>query len=144
MESPLAILSRRRSGTGEPFLSRELVAVADRFREDLLVAQKEEASPPDWAGFLARLPGAPPPAAPPRRRSGAARARPRIERALIDLGPGLADVAVWTCGFHEGLEQVEKRLNWSARSGKVVLRIALERLQQHYRSVEVREGLVRP
>ena len=49
------------------------------------------------------------------------------------LGPGLSDVVFRVCCFLEGLETVEKRLGWSARSGKVVLKIALERLAAHYR-----------
>jgi len=32
----------------------------------------------------------------------------------------------------EGMETTEKRLGWSARSGKIVLRIALQRLKLHY------------
>jgi hypothetical protein len=63
-----------------------------------------------------------------------------VQRALIDLGPGLADVAFRTCCLQEGLEQVERRMGWSARSGKVVLRIALERLQQHYRAWAAQEA----
>jgi hypothetical protein len=36
------------------------------------------------------------------------------------------------CCHLEGLEAAEKRLGWSARSGKIVLRIALDRLRRHY------------
>ena len=36
------------------------------------------------------------------------------------------------CCYLEGLEAAEKKLGWSARSGKIVLRIALMRLKQHY------------
>ena len=52
--------------------------------------------------------------------------------AVRELGPGLGDVALRVCCFLEGVEAAEKRLGWSARSGKIVLRIALQRLAQHY------------
>jgi len=52
--------------------------------------------------------------------------------ALRDLGPGLGDVVLRCCCYLEGLEQAERRMGWSARSGKIVLRIALQRLRLHY------------
>jgi hypothetical protein len=60
-------------------------------------------------------------------------ARHRVARAMEALGPGLSDIVFRICCFLEGLETAEKRLGWSARSGKVVLKIALERLAAHYR-----------
>jgi len=62
-----------------------------------------------------------------------------VSEALDDLGPGLADVVLRVCCFLEGLESAEKRLGWSARSGKVVLKIGLQRLLRHY---EDRHGFV--
>ena len=59
-------------------------------------------------------------------------ARVRVAKALEALGPGLSDIVFRVCCFLEGLETAEKRLGWSARSGKVVLKIALERLAKHY------------
>ncbi len=56
----------------------------------------------------------------------------RLRAALAELGPGLADIAILCCCFQEGLESCEKKLGWSARSGKIVLRIALQRLKRHY------------
>ena len=53
-------------------------------------------------------------------------------KAMEALGPGLSDIVFRICCFLEGLETAEKRLGWSARSGKVVLKIALERLALHY------------
>lgn len=52
--------------------------------------------------------------------------------ALRDLGPGLGDMVLRCCCFLEGLEAAERRMGWSARSGKIVLRIALQRLRRHY------------
>jgi hypothetical protein len=55
-----------------------------------------------------------------------------VAEALRDLGPGLGDVALRVCCFLEGIETTERRLGWAARSGKIVLRIALQRLKRHY------------
>ena len=63
-------------------------------------------------------------------------ARDRVSKALEALGPGLADIVFRCCCFLEGLEAAEKRLGWSARSGKVVLAIALQRLADHYARVK--------
>ncbi|TNC72048.1 helix-turn-helix domain-containing protein [Rubellimicrobium roseum] len=130
-ESPLLILSRRRDGDGRPFLPRDLIAAGERLREDFEIAQEAEVAA-DWEGWLLRVPRID--EVPRPLTAGPEAARRRIERALADLGPGLADVALRCCCLLEGLEQVERRHGWSARSGKVVLRIALERLQQHYRA----------
>ncbi|MEL7000696.1 MAG: DUF6456 domain-containing protein, partial [Pseudomonadota bacterium] len=56
----------------------------------------------------------------------------RFMAALGSLGPGLADVTLRTCCFLEGLEACERRMGWSARSGKIVLQLALQRLADHY------------
>ena len=64
--------------------------------------------------------------------SGAAAGHLRVQAALGDLGAGLMDVAFHCCCLLEGLEQTEKSMGWSARSGKIVLRIALQRLKRHY------------
>ena len=63
---------------------------------------------------------------------GPSAARKRVADAVADLGPGLSDVLLRGCCYLEGLEAAEKLLGWSAGSGKIVLRIALMRLHQHY------------
>lgn len=59
-------------------------------------------------------------------------AKGRVNKALDFVGPGLSDILVRVCCFHEGLEQAERQLVWPTRSGKLVLKMALERLVAHY------------
>lgn len=60
-------------------------------------------------------------------------ARLRFDKAIDHLGSDLSDIA-WRiiCGG-EGTPAAEKSLGWPARSGKLVLRIALDRLAVFYR-----------
>ncbi|MGZ9812404.1 DUF6456 domain-containing protein [Pseudoroseicyclus sp. H15] len=136
-ESPLAGLSRRRDREGRPFLPRPLVAAGERMREDYELSRLGAALKPAWEAHVEA--GGPAPFDPPSAApgdAGAEAARARLLTALEELGPGLADVALRCCCFLEGMEPLERRMGWSARSGKVVLRIALERLQRHYDSAE--------
>ncbi|HEY9021605.1 MAG TPA: DUF6456 domain-containing protein [Paracoccaceae bacterium] len=129
-ESPLLALSRRRDKAGKPFLSDELVAAGERLREDFELSQMGPKVAQNWDRFLtAGVQGG---AAETGLQRGPEAARTRIGAALRDLGPGLGDVALRCCCYLEGLEQAERRMGWSARSGKIVLRIALQRLRRHY------------
>ncbi|MDP2738405.1 MAG: DUF6456 domain-containing protein [Pseudorhodobacter sp.] len=130
-ESPVAVLARRRDKDGRPFLEPELAEAAERLREDFELAQMGPQVAQNWdrflsggdrGGFRANRGGG----------DGSGRARDRVAAALRDLGPGLGDMALRCCCFLEGLEMAEKRMGWSARSGKIVLRIALQRLRRHY------------
>ncbi len=133
-ESPLVALSRRRDKDGEPFLSEGLVGAGERLREDFELAQLGHRLNQHWDEFLNGSieitgldDGKPVPAA-------VENARERVKAALEALGPGLGDVALRCCCYLEGLESAERRMGWSARSGKIVLRIALQRLRLHYES----------
>lgn len=137
-ESPLAALARRKGPDGEPFLGAELVQAGERLREDFERAQMGPRVGQNWdrfltggdrGGFLNDS----------GLGEGPREARRRVSDALDDLGPGLSDVVLRVCCFLEGMESAEKRLGWSARSGKVVLKIGLQRLLRHY---EERYGFV--
>jgi lambda repressor-like predicted transcriptional regulator len=130
-ESPVTVLGRRREKDGRPFLEPSLVEAAERLREDFEVAQMGPRVAQNWERFLTGG----------DRGSfhgegglaqGPKAARDRVAAALRDLGPGLGDVALRVCCFLEGIETAEQRMGWAARSGKIVLRIALQRLRRHY------------
>lgn len=130
-ESPLAALGRRRDKDGRPFLENDLIRAAERLREDFELAQMGPRVAQNWERFL--TPGDRGGFRPDAGHGeGPTRARDRVAAALRDLGPGLGDVALRVCCFLEGIETAEKRMGWAARSGKIVLRIALQRLRQHY------------
>lgn len=127
-ESPLTTLARRRGPDGEPFLTEELVDAGERLREDFELSQIGAREGRSWDAFLAATKSA----EPFDLDEAESPARKRVAAALRDLGPGLGDVALRCCCYLEGLETTEQRLGWSARSGKIVLRIALQRLRRHY------------
>ena len=128
-ESPLSALSRRKDKNGKPFLSSDLVAAGERLREDFELAQMGPRITQNWEKFLTG--GARGDFSGVSGSGGSDAARNRVMTALSDLGPGLGDVVLRCCCFLEGMESVERRMGWSARSGKIVLRIALLRLRSH-------------
>jgi hypothetical protein len=60
-------------------------------------------------------------------------ARQRFDAAVTAVGPGLTDVLWRVICMGEGLETAERALGWPSRAGKLVLRLALDRLATHYR-----------
>ncbi|WP_158963791.1 DUF6456 domain-containing protein [Chachezhania sediminis] len=140
VESPLTALSRRRDGNGQPFLTPDLVRAGERLREDFELSQMGPSIAQNWESFLTG--GVRSIVAGEGASRGTAGARDRLRRALGDLGPGLSDVALRCCCMLEGLETAEKRLGWSARSGKIVLRIALQRLKRHYEETALQDRMI--
>lgn len=129
-ESPLMMLARRREPDGTPFLTAGMVGAGERLREDFELAQMGPRVTQNWDRFLtsgvevSRVAGG--------HGGGSDGARNRVAAALRELGPGMGDMCLRVCCFLEGIEMTERRLGWSARSGKIVLRLALLRLERHY------------
>lgn len=138
-ESPLCALARRKDKDGKPFLSEDLVASGERLREDFELAQVGPGMGQNWDRFLTGGVRAGYGGGVPITQNAA---QSRVLAALYELGPGLSDVALRCCCFLEGLEMAEKRLGWSARSGKIVLRIALQRLKRYYAGMSVEDQLI--
>lgn len=59
-------------------------------------------------------------------------AKARFEGAVAAAGPGLSDVLWRVVCAGEGLPAAERALAWPARSGKLVLRFALDRVAGFY------------
>lgn len=60
-------------------------------------------------------------------------AKSRFEGAVAMAGSGLSDILWRVVCAGEGLPAAEKSLAWPVRSGKLVLRIALDRVAEYYR-----------
>ncbi|EBA17766.1 hypothetical protein RSK20926_18547 [Roseobacter sp. SK209-2-6] len=137
-ETPLDMLARLTDKTGSPYLQDVLVKAGKRLREDYELAQIGDHLNQEQAYFSE---------APDCGINNSIRPNPATEAAkkravsaLQTLGPGLNDIALRCCCHLEGLETAERHLGWSARSGKVVLRIALMQLQKHYEKADAQNG----
>ncbi|MFW5655627.1 MAG: DUF6456 domain-containing protein [Roseicyclus sp.] len=132
-ETPLSSIARRKGPDGQPFLTPDLVQVGEKLREDFERAQMGPRVGQNWERFLTAGTDRGTFLNDSGLAEGPRAARERVAEALEALGPGLSDVVLRVCCFLEGLESAERRLGWSARSGKVVLKIGLERLMKHYK-----------
>lgn len=129
--SPLGWLIRRKGRDGAPFLAMAHLEAGEHLARDFEMAGLF----PRTIGFYDGVPITGKKYTSGQGRDYTARqldARRRVEKALAAVGPGLTDILVRVCCFHEGLEAAERALAWPTRAGKVVLRLALERLALHY------------
>lgn len=142
-ESPLLWLHRRRGKDGKPQISAQEFAAGERFRADLTLAQMLPRVTVNWDAGLAggtRGTGAGPAGA----SDSSLAARQRVRSACKRLGPDLSGLAIDVCGFLKGLDSVERERGWPARSAKIVLRLALAALAEHYGLVVTEKPAARP
>jgi len=59
-------------------------------------------------------------------------AKRRFDGAVAAVGPGLADILWRIVCAGEGMRDAETALGWPARSGRLVLAFALDRIADHY------------
>lgn len=130
-ESPVAWLARRRDKDGQPMITSEQLAAAERLRADFWFAGM---SPRVTTNWQAASQGG------PSGRNGAGAdmsdnvmaAATRVRHAVAAVGPELGSILIDVCCHLNGLECVERKAGWAQRSGKVVLQIALTSLARHY------------
>lgn len=131
LESPLAWLHRRKDRHGRPQISAAAFAAGERFRADVTLAQMLPRITSNWSAPLAS--GRRGPADDPASASEAVlSARQRVRRACDILGPESSGLVLDVCAFLKRLELVEIERGWPVRSAKLALRLALDRLADHY------------
>lgn len=129
-ESPLAWLARRRDKLGRPWLEPVEAAAGERLREEFHRAGSLGRLTMNWDG-APRVDGGRGPGLEPAERGRAA--KDRIAAALEAAGPGLREILEHVCLAETALEAAERSLGLPRRSGKTVLKLALQRLVAHYR-----------
>jgi hypothetical protein len=122
-ESPLTWLHAR------GHLSDRQLDAGERLRADWERAQLAPSVTMRWDAV--RIKGSGDGGLTPGERQLAAKAR--FDAAVALAGPGLADVLWRVVCAGESLPHAEKALVWPVRSGKLVLRLALDRVADFYR-----------
>jgi hypothetical protein len=130
-ESPLAWLARRRGRDGRAMIEPHQLQAGEKLRVDFTYAHLMPRTTSNWSNPV-----------PVDRRSGGHRAtfpsetviaaRQRVQHALEAVGPEFSGLLLDVCCFLKGLEIAERERGWPARSAKVVLQLALDRLARHY------------
>ena len=130
-ESPLAWLARRKGRDGQTLISPMQFLAGERLRSDFTRASLSPRVTSSWEAPISRGTGG--------RGSGAGgmtdaaiAAHQRMQLALKECGPEFSGLLMDVCCFLKRLEEVEQVRGWPARSAKVVLQLALEKLARHY------------
>ena len=129
-ESPLVWMARRRGRDGRALIEPHQLQAGERLRIDFTQAHLMPRTTASWSSPISsgRRGG---------ERAAAATdtmvaARQRVHGALDSVGPEFAGLLLDICCFLKGLAGIERERAWPARSGKVVLQLALDRLARPY------------
>lgn len=125
-ESPLVWLHAR------GHLSDRDLAAGECLRRDFETAQLAPSVTMRWDPVRLGRSGRDAGLAPGERQLAA---RARFHAAIDAAGAGLSDVLWRVVCAGDSLSDAERALGWPSRSGKLVLRFALDRVARHYRLV---------
>lgn len=129
-ESPLARLAVAAAGESVAFLAPHQVAAGERVRA--LVARAGLQPRLTMSYSAAHVAGGGGPGRAAEIGDLAADARKRLAELHAVLPYDCAEVVLDVCGLEKGLQQIESERGWPRRSAKLVLRIGLDRLAEHY------------
>ncbi|MBF9232033.1 ATPase [Microvirga sp. BT350] len=127
-ESPLDWLRRRKGRDGEPMIDAASYQAGERLRTDIMLAGLLPGVTARWDA----MPKSGGPVSPADATDRMVAARQRLRSAFDAVGADFSDLLVDLCGFLKGLELIERERHWPARSAKIVVRLALARLAEHY------------
>lgn len=122
-ESPLSWLHSR------GHLDDRLFDAGERLRADYERAQLSPSITMRWDPVRARTTGEQDLTATERQIA----AKDRFDAAMAEAGSGLKDVLWRVVCAGESLPDAEKAMAWPTRSGKLVLKLALDRVADYYR-----------
>jgi hypothetical protein len=128
-ESPLAWLARRKGRDGQAMIGAHQFLAGEKLRADFTLGHMTPRVTANWAA----------PTGQPNAGNAAVEitdralsSRQRVSQAMEACGPEFAGLLMDVCCFLRGLEDVERERGWPARSAKIVLQLALDRLARHY------------
>ncbi|WP_371168659.1 DUF6456 domain-containing protein [Aliiroseovarius sp. 2305UL8-7] len=127
-DSPVRVLGRAK-GSQKPYLDPDLVAAAERLNRDFVLGQYELSGSATWERIREATQKHKTTGNPADRKLDA---RSRFSQAVTALGPELAQIALAVCCHEKGMERIEADMSMPARSGKYMLRVALNYLARHY------------
>lgn len=128
-ESPLIWLARRKGADGRALIAPHQLQAGERLRHDFTCGQLMPRTTSNWDAPVAGRHRSASPTIPAER---VLTARQQVRQALDAVGPEFAGLLLDVCCFLKRLDEVERERRWPARSAKVVLQLALERLARHY------------
>ncbi|MCB8820090.1 DUF6456 domain-containing protein [Microvirga rosea] len=127
-ESPLDWLRRRKGRDGQPLIDDACYQAGERLRADIMLAGFLPGVTARWDGMPSQAGTSGPTDATDRMVA----ARQRLRHAFDAVGGDFSDLLMDLCGFLKGLELIERERQWPPRSAKIVVRMALARLAEHY------------
>lgn len=136
-ESPLARLATAGKDGSSPFLAPHQVEAGERLRR---LIERARLVPRTTMSYDPARTGSKGQAAPADITDFAADARRQLQRISKALPPDCCGVLVDVCGMLKGLQQVETERGWPRRSAKLVLRIGLDQLAEHFGLAAMAQG----